>query len=259
MDVHNAFARVTGARMKKIISVVAVCLVAILIVSGIAGVSVAVANNRLLPVYKVDRSDKKLSISFDAAWGADKTRQIMDICEKYDAKVTFFLVGFWMKKYPDLVAEIASRGHEIGTHSQTHPQMSKLSAEKVDAELSSTLKTIFNLTGKSTKLFRPPFGDYNNTLISGAAALGLQTIQWSIDSHDWMGLSGREIAVRCQKMDSGDIILCHNNSDHILEALPIIFEMAKLKGLSFVPIGELIYTENYIIDTQGLQKLVEKE
>ncbi len=72
---------------------------------------------------------------------------------------------------------------------------------------------------------------------------------------DWKGLSAREIAERVQKANSGDIILCHNNSDHIVEALPLIFEAAKLKNLKFLTIGELIYTENYYVDNSGKQIL----
>src|SRR5699024_9430583 len=111
-----------------------------------------------------------------------KTRQIMDICEEYNVKATFFLVGFWVEKYPDITKEIAERGFEIGTHSMTHPQMSKLSTEQVMNELSQSQQKIAQLTSQEVTLFRPPFGDYNNTLISCAEQLGLYTIQWSVDS-----------------------------------------------------------------------------
>ena len=239
--------------MKKTLIAVSVTLICVLLVCGMGGYAAAFANKREVPIYSVDRQDNYVSISFDAAWGADKTRQIMDVCDQYGVKATFFLVGFWIDKYPDMVAEIASRGFEIGTHSATHPQMSKLSENQVREELTSSSKKIFEITGKPVTLFRPPFGDYNNQLLSVAKGLGLYTIQWSIDSLDWKGLSAREIAERVQKSESGDIILCHNNSDHIVEALPLIFEALKLKGLKFCPIGELIYKENYYIDNTGKQ------
>ena len=104
------------------------------------------------------------------------------------------------------------------------------------------------------KLFRPPFGDYNNQLIEVATELGLYTIQWSVDSLDWKGISARQIAERVQKAKSGDIILCHNNSDHIVEALPLIFQSLQLKGLKFCTIGQLVYTQNYVVDSLGTQK-----
>ena len=158
-----------------------------------------------------------------------------------------------MDKYPEKVAEIATRGFEIGTHSSTHPQMSKLSEQQCREELVSSSLKIFEITGKPVTLFRPPFGDYNNRLLSVSKDLGLYTIQWSVDSLDWKGLSARQIAERVQNANSGDIILCHNNSDHIVEALPLIFEAMKLKGLKFCPIGDLIYTDNYYVDGAGKQ------
>lgn len=239
--------------MKKTITAISVTLVCVMMVFAIGGISQAFANARKVPIYCVDRSDNYVSISFDAAWGADKTRQIMDVCDSYNVKATFFLVGFWIDKYSEMVAEIAARGFEIGTHSATHPQMSKLSADKVREELSSSCRKLVDITGLPVKVFRPPFGDYNNQLLDVATEMGLYTIQWSVDSLDWKGLSARQIAERCQNAKSGDIILCHNNSDHIVEALPLIFEALQLKGLKFCPIGELIYTENYSIDSAGKQ------
>lgn len=239
--------------MKKIIPVLLLCFFAMSLAVGLGCYSVAYSERRKVPVYCVDRSDGYVAISFDAAWGADKTQKIMDVCDAYGVKATFFLVGFWMEKYPQMVAEIAARGFEIGTHSATHPQMSKLTAEQCQEELTSSCKQIFELTERPVTLFRPPFGDYNNTLLTTCENLGLIAIQWSVDSLDWKGLTAEQIAVRVQKAQSGDIILCHNNSDHIVEALPLIFEWAKMKGLKFCPIGQLVYTENYTIDGSGKQ------
>ncbi len=241
--------------MKSIIVSISISLVCIILVCCVGAYSQVSAQNRKIPIYSVERDDNYVAISFDAAWGGDKTREIMDICQQYNVNATFFLVGFWMEKYPELVKEIANRGFEIGTHSATHPQMSKLSAASCQKELASSMEQIVQLTGKKVTLFRPPFGDYNNQLLSVAEQLGLYTIQWSVDSLDWKGLSAKQIAERLQKTKSGDIILCHNNSDHIVEALPIIFEAIKLKGLKFCTIGELIYKSNYTVDHTGKQSL----
>jgi len=239
--------------VKKSIAAISVTLLCVFAVMAIGGISQAYAENRKIPIYCVDRADNYVAISFDAAWGADKTRAIMDVCDSYNVKATFFLVGFWIDKYPEMVAEIASRGFEIGTHSATHPQMSKLDETKCREELVISCRKLADITGLPVKVFRPPFGDYNNQLINVATDLGLYTIQWSVDSLDWKGLSAAQIAERCQKANSGDIILCHNNSDHIVEALPLIFEALKLKNLKFCTVGELIYTENYYIDSSGKQ------
>ena len=98
-----------------------------------------------VPIYSVETDDNKLSISFDAAWGADKTKQIMDICDSFNVKATFFLVGFWVDKYPDVVKEIYNRGFEIGLHSNTHPDMTKLSAKEIKEELEENFATMKSL------------------------------------------------------------------------------------------------------------------
>lgn len=238
--------------MKKSIAI-SITLICVMAVMAIGGISQAFAESRLVPIYCVDRDDNYVAISFDAAWGADKTRKIMDVCDAYNVKATFFLVGFWIDKFPDMVAEISARGFEIGTHSDTHPQMSKLSEQQVRSELTTSCRKLVDITGNPVKVFRPPFGDYNNRLLNVATDLGLYTVQWSVDSLDWKGLSAVQIAERVQKAKSGDIILCHNNSDHIVEALPLIFEALQLKGLKFCPVGELIYFDDYYIDGSGKQ------
>lgn len=239
--------------MKKVVVAVAAVVVCAVLVCGAGLYSQAFAKNRLVPVYCVDTSADKCAISFDAAWGADKTRKIMDVCDSYGVKATFFLVGFWVDRYPEVVKEIAERGFEIGTHSDTHPHMSKLSAKQIADELTVSSRKIFDIIDKPVTLFRPPFGDYNNTLLSVADEQGLISVQWSVDSLDWKGLSATQIAERVQKAKRGDIILCHNNSDHIVEALPLILEAMKLKGLTVVPVGELVYHSNYYIDATGKQ------
>ncbi len=238
---------------KSIVVTTSLCLVAVCVVFAIGGYTSAIAEQRKVPIYSVDTPQNHLSISFDAAWGADKTKQILDICDQYNVKATFFLVGFWVDKFPDMVQEIARRGHEIGTHSQTHPQMSKLSHKQVTSELEVSCNKIVALTNQPVTVFRAPFGDYNNQLLDVAQSLGLYTIQWSVDSLDWKGLSAQQIADRVVKAQRGDIILCHNNSDHITQALPAIFAALQSKGLTFVPIGQLIYKTNYTVDHQGVQ------
>ena len=239
--------------MKRSIVATAICLVSILTICSLGGYTTVLAEKRKVPIYSVDTQQRLVSISFDAAWGADKTLQILDVCDSYNVKATFFLVGFWVDKFPDMVAEIVRRGHEIGTHSQTHPQMSKLSKIQVQDELATSCNKISAITGEPVTLFRPPFGDYNNQLLEVAESLGLHTIQWSIDSLEWKGISAEQIASRTNGAKHGDIILCHNNSDHIVQALPAIFTALQAKGLTFVPIGQLIYKTNYTVDNQGIQ------
>jgi polysaccharide deacetylase family sporulation protein PdaB len=212
------------------------------------------SSKRDLPIYCVDREDKALSISFDCAWGTEYTDKILDALDFYNVKCTFFMTQFWVEKNPDYVKKIFERGHEIGTHSRTHPYMSKMTKQEIESELKTSKEAIEQITGRSVDLFRPPYGDYDDLLVSTAREMGVYTIQWSVDSLDWKNLSADEIATRIlKKAVAGSIILCHNNGLHTAEALPLIFSALQEKGFVFQPIGQLIYKESYIIDHNGMQ------
>lgn len=212
------------------------------------------ANSRKLPIYCVKTEEKKVAISFDCAWGVDYTDKLLEIMEKENVHCTFFAVEFWSKKYPDYLNKIADAGHEIGTHSATHPYMSKLDKAAIIKELLTSRDIIEKTTGKKVELFRPPYGDYGDTLIDTANELGLYTIQWSVDSLDWKDLSASEIKTRVvSKVKNGSIVLFHNQGLHTAEALPAIIGELKGNGYEFMPIGELIYRENFEIAADGTQ------
>jgi len=209
---------------------------------------------RLVPIYSVATDIGKVALTFDAAWGSESTEGILATLDEYNVPATFFLVQFWAEKYPDLVKKMDAQGIEIGTHSATHPHMPKLSETKIRVELESSMNVLQELTGKTPTVFRPPFGDYNNTLLTVASSLGLKTIQWDVDSLDWKGLSAHYIAARVVgKAKSGSIILLHNDGEHTLKALPLIIEGLVNKGLGFVSVGELVYKDDYYIDAAGVQ------
>jgi len=245
-------------KMKSLLVGVALILVAILLSINVNGTSLASVyfghSLRKIPIYNVKTSEKKVAISFDAAWGADKTEKIMEILKEYNANATFFLVGFWVENYSEITKKIAENGFEIGTHSNTHPDMTKLSAEQMKLELETSINTIENVTGKRVDLFRAPFGAYNDTLINTCEELNLATIQWDVDSLDWKGISAVDITTRIlNKVYNGSIILCHNNSDHILDALPMTLDRLIKRGYKICSVGEIIYRENFTINHAGTQ------
>ena len=174
--------------------------------------------------------------------------------QKNGVRCTFFAVEFWVEKYPEYAKKIVAAGHELGTHSKTHPYMSKMSVEAIKSELTSSSLAIEKTTGQKPSLFRAPYGDYNDNVILTAKNLGLYTIQWDVDSLDWKNLSAMQIATRViNGAKNGSIILCHNNGLHTAEALPMIFATLQNRGYQFVPIGELIYKTDYTIDSSGKQ------
>ena len=207
-----------------------------------------------LPIYSVQTSEKKAAITFDCAWGADDIDSILGTLQKENVKVTFFMVGEWIKKYPGKVKSISKHGHDVANHSDTHSYLTQLSYDKVKKEIGKTNSDIFNLTGKKCTLFRAPYGDYNDKVVKAAAEEGQFTIQWDVDSLDWKDLDTQAICARIMsKVNNGSIILLHNDTKYTKDALPKIIKGLKEKGYTLVPVSELIYKENYKIDYQGRQ------
>ena len=245
-------------KMKSLVIALIVIISTILLsvsFNGQVAASVYFGNSlRKIPIYNVKTDEKVVAISFDAAWGADKTERIMEILKEYNANATFFLVGFWVENYPEITKKIAENGFEIGTHSNTHPDMAKLDANQIKLELETSVKIIEETTSKKVELFRPPYGSYNNTLIETCESLNLTTIQWDVDSLDWKGISAVDITTRIlNKVFNGSIILCHNNSDHILEALPMVLDRLQKRGYTIKCIGDIIYKDNFTINHMGTQ------
>lgn len=243
---------------RKILTVLSVALSVIILVLTLkttSAYSVFYGNNlRKLPIYRVDTDEKKIAISFDCAWGVDYTDELLRIMSEENVYCTFFMVEFWAKKYPEYVKKISNAGHEIGTHSATHPYMSKLDKTAIQKELSTSVQAIENVTGKKVEVFRPPYGDYDDLLIDTAKEMGLYTIQWDVDSLDWKNLSALEIIDRVvSRVKNGSIVLFHNQGLHTAKALPKIILNLKQKGYTFVKIGDLIYRDNYRMAVDGTQ------
>ncbi len=246
-------------KMRTLQIALIVLLAAILLTLSYSGTSYASVyfggTPRKIPVYSVDLPEKKVALTFDSAWGADKTLSILSTLKEYNVKATFFLVGFWVEEYPEMVQAIMDAGMEIGTHSNTHTDFTTLSAAEMRLELETSSNLIKAITKQDIKLFRCPYGSYNNEVISTVEGMGLQTIQWDVDTLDWKGLSAVEITNRViNKVKNGSIILCHNNSDNILEALPLMLDRLKLMGYAVTSVGDIVLTKDFTIDHTGMQK-----
>ncbi len=250
------FTVLTKKKLLIILSVVLAVIIALTTVISLGVTGAFSRAKRKLPIYRVETSEKKLAISFDCAWGVDYTDKLLETMQKEEVRCTFFTVEFWANKYPDYLKKISDMGHEIGTHSATHPYMSKLDKNAVVKELTTSKEAIERVTGKKVEVFRPPYGDYDDKLIDTAKELGLYTIQWDVDSLDWKNLSASEIKDRVlSRVKNGSIVLFHNQGLHTAEALPQIIKALKAEGYEFLPIGELIYRDNYIMLPDGSQKL----
>jgi len=218
---------------------------------AVVGVS---ASERQLPVYCVQRDDKTVALSFDAAWGNEDTQTLIDILAKYNVKTTFFVVGQWVDKYHESVRALSDAGHEVMNHSNDHAHFASLSAEEITANVNLANDKIEKITGVKPTLFRCPYGEYNDTAINTVRGMGITPVQWDVDSLDWKELSADEICSRVLKnVKSGSIVLFHNAAKHTPEALPAILEALISDGYTIVPVSELLLSGATMIDNTGRQ------
>lgn len=141
----------------------------------------ASATPRQLPIYCVQRDQKMVSLSFDAAWGNEDTQQLIDILGKYGVSATFFVVGEWVDKYPESVLALHEAGHEVMNHSDDHAHFTKLSQTEMQQNINACNDKIEAVTGVRPTLFRPPYGEYDDHVVLATRALGMEPIQWDVD------------------------------------------------------------------------------
>lgn len=213
-------------------------------------------NGRELPIYCVETDEKKVALSFDAAWGNEDTQRILEILAKHNIHVTFFATGGWVESYPDDVKAILNAGHDLGNHSENHKNMSQLSNDEKEQEIMKVHDKVKNLTGYEMFLFRPPYGDYDNDVIKTATKCGYYPIQWDVDSLDWKdyGVDSIISTVCTNKhLGNGSIILCHNGAKYTADALDTLITNIKGQGYEIVPVSELIYRDGYHMNAEGRQ------
>ena len=214
-----------------------------------------------MPIYSVNTEEKKVAISFDAAWGNEDTQQILRILKKYDIKVTFFMTGGWVSDFPDDVKKIQEAGHDLGNHGENHLNMSQLSVEEMKEELLTVHDRVKECTDVEMELFRPPYGDYSDEVINTVEECGYYTIQWDVDSLDWKDYGVDSIVktvLEHKALKNGSIILMHNGAKYTAQALPKVIEGLQNMGYEIVPISELIYREGYTLDVTGRQQKLQR-
>lgn len=212
------------------------------------------AAERLVPIYCVDRGDKKIALTFDVAWENSNTEELLNILEQNDAKATFFVTGDWCDRYPDDVKMFYDAGHEIENHSDQHPHVEGINVNDLINDTKECSRKIKMITGEEPKLYRAPYGEYDDSLITTLDGMGMKVVQWDVDSVDWKKQSADKIKKKVLKgVKSGSILLFHNDLENTTEALPDILKSLRSQGYEFVRADQLIYSDNYTIDATGKQ------
>lgn len=216
----------------------------------------AAATEKLLPVYSVERPDKKIALTFDAAAGAADTDALLGILAVHQAKATFFLCGCWMRNHPEETIRLYGAGHEIGNHGDAHLDPVGLSREKLTEEIEGAAAQMQALLGVRPTLYRPAYGSYNNQVVSTARDMGYKVIQWSVDSLDWKELGLREMQERVlnhKDLGPGAILLFHNDTKYTAQALDQILTELEQRGYEMVTVSELLLEEPTYLDHTGRQ------
>ncbi len=212
--------------------------------------------DRELPIYCVDTKENKIALSFDAAWGAEDFDRIMEILDKHDIKVTFFMTGGWVEQNPECVKTLVEKGHDLGNHSEHHYDMATISKSQQKEEIQNVHDRVKELTGYEMCLFRPPYGSYNNGLINTTYEMGYYPIQWNVDSLDWKDYGVDSIVKTVctnESLGPGTIILCHNGAKYTADALDELITNLKGQGYEFVKISDLIMKDHFHMDVTGKQ------
>lgn len=244
--------------IKRIIIAVMIVAVVVCVINFKEEVLAVISNHYedTLPIYSVETEEKVVSITFDAAWGDEDLKDILDILDRHNCKATFFVTGDWATRYPEAIRLIAKSGHDLGNHGANHKHMPNLSNDEMIREINDCHNLIKTMTGIDMILFRAPYGDYNERVIRAAKSQDYYTIQWDVDSIDWKDYGVEDIINRVcnhKALGNGSIILLHNGSKYTCRALDRLLCGLEEKGYSFVPVSKLIIKKDYYIDITGRQ------
>lgn len=200
-------------------------------------------NKNSFPLYHGSESIPKISFMVNVAWGNKYLIDLLELLKEKNISLTFFLEGRWVENFPELALMVRNAKHEIGNHAYSHQDMSTISTEEIQMEITKTNEIINRILGVSPKYFTPPYGSFDQRTIDHAAQHNMTTIMWSLDTIDWRIENPDEIVENiAPNLKNGDIILMHPTNSS-LKALPVLIEKAAEKNLQIVNISELLKTK----------------
>ena len=183
---------------------------------------------------------KTIALTFDDGPGP-YTAQLLDILDQHGAKATFFLIGSKVSAQADVLRRMHSRGHQLGNHSWSHPELPKLPVDQIAGEIDRTNEAIRQATGVKPSILRPPYGAVNSAVLEQLRLRGMSSILWSVDTRDW---ADRNSDIVCSRAVAGAhpgaIILMHDIHQTSVNAVPCILNALKQQGYSFVTVQGLI-------------------
>lgn len=231
----------------------AVCLLAFVMVSilswvyqqdrGVTGTSGNVGNEKIVPVYRVQTEEKKVGLSFEAAWSCRGLEEILaDLAEK-EAGATFFVTAEWMDSYPEQTSALVQAGMELGNGGVGPEEMDGLTLSECQSRIRAVGESVANLGAGPLCLFRPPLGAFDENLLKTADAMGYTTVLWSVDSMDWKNYGAEamlQAAGGSGHPESGDILRFRVGSKYTEQGLKLILEWFEKESYKAVSVSELM-------------------
>lgn len=251
------YALITKKNLSLLVILCIWLTVIIFVVSYTLATTVA-AVDRKIPIYSVDTSEKNVSLTFNCAWDDKGVDELLEILDKENIRCTFFFVGTFAEDYPETVRKIYNKGHEIGNHSMKHRDPVKQDFSGIVSDINLCNELLYSVTGEKPVLYRAPSGSYDNKTVEAAESLGMNVIQWDVDSIDWKNISSEKIISRVtEKVTNGSIVLFHLGKENTVNALPEIIAKLKAEGYSFLKTGELLLVGDTYTDNSGRQRMSE--
>jgi probable sporulation protein (polysaccharide deacetylase family) len=196
--------------------------------------------NKPVPIFHGNMASPKVAFACNVFWGEEYLPAMLNTLDENNIKITFFIGGSWGKRFPALVTELANRGHELGNHTYSHPHPNTIGKDKNKEQILRTEELVKELTAIKTSLYAPPYGEYNDTVLSAANELGYTTIMWSIDTIDWQRPPTEIIINRVmKKLHNGAIILIHP-TEVTSKALPDLIQQIQNKGYTISTVSDII-------------------
>ena len=146
---------------------------------------------RKLPIYRVERGDNKIALTFDVAWENSNTDDLIRILAEFDAPSTFFVTGDWCDRYPEDVKKFYDAGHEIQNHSDQHPHVEGINVNDLITDTREASRKIKMITGVEPTLYRAPYGEYDDSALTTLEGMGMKVIQWDVEAID---IDGKPLA-----------------------------------------------------------------
>lgn len=224
--------------------------------AGIAGVSCAVGYQSMSPTgqwygrtFAGLRGSKRLALTYDDGPNDPHTQRLLEVLARHDVRATFFLIGRYVNRRPDIARELVRAGHVVGNHTWSHPNLILASALQTRLQLQDCEQALTDAVGEHSRLFRPPFGGRRPSTLRIARALGLDPVMWNVTGWDWKGKPA-EYAERkvSQQIRGGDVILLHDG-DHetfgadrsqTVIATDRLIARYKAEGYVFVTVPEMM-------------------